>query len=159
MSRPSRIDEVKLKHAWWLLKSFKAIMLFGTMYYNCDESKITSIDKNHERIHVRQAESTSDCWILYYLKYIWLWLCNILLVFVNIYAPYKFNEFELEAYEYEDDMTYVPNGPAEHWKELRDKLTYSEKKELAKIWYGRTSESYMIKAKGFTWFIKNYVDV
>ena len=141
MKRPSKIKVVTAKKAWLLFSGFAAITLFGVVYCK-SQSRVDEINKtenidsqleSHETIHVRQAESTHDSWLLYYLKYIWQWLLNFPLIFINIYAPYKFIAFELEAYRYQNDWNYCLNK-CEKWKEYNT-LSLKQKRSLAKEYY------------------------
>ena len=158
MKRPSKIKTVSAKKAWFLPSGTLAITLFGVVYcksrLRADEinksDKIDSLLESHETIHVRQAESVHDSWILYYLKYIWQWLMNFPLIFINIHAPYKFIPFELEAYRYQDDWNYCL-GICEKWKDY-NKLKLKEKRAFAKEYYGYTIKPY------FTYFIKTKID-
>ena len=158
MKRPSKIKIVSAKKAWLMLPNFSAITLFGIVYCKtkkmADEinktDKIDSRLESHETIHVRQAESTKDSWIVYYLKYIWQWILNFPLIFVNLYAPYKFMPFELEAYANQDNWDYCL-GKCEYWKKYNT-LTLKQKKQFAKEYY-----SYSIKPY-FTYFINKNIN-
>ena len=141
MKKPSKIKCVSAKKAWIMLSNFTAITLFGVAYcksrQRADEinrtDKIDSLLESHETIHVRQAESTKDSWFIFYAKYIWQWIKNFPLIFVKIYAPYKFMPFELEAYRYQDDWNHCL-GKCEKWKDY-NKLTIKQKRSLAKEYY------------------------
>ena len=139
MKKPSKIKAVTAKIAFLLPSRFRAITLFGVAYcnkvkdaqeINKSGDKIDSVLKCHETIHVRQAESTKNSWLLYYLKYIWQWICNFPLVFVGWHMAYKFIPFELEAYANETNYDYA-YGKAEQWK-LFKQLTLKEKRNYAK---------------------------
>lgn len=154
MKRPSKIKVVTAKKAWLLFSGFAAITLFGVVYCK-SQSRVDEINKtenidsqleSHETIHVRQAESTHDSWLLYYLKYIWQWIINFPLIFVNTYAPYKFMPFELEAYANQDDWDYCL-GKCENWKVYK-KLTLKQKRQFAKDYYKSPIKPY------FTSFIR-----
>ena len=158
MKKPSLIKTVKAKKAWLLPPNIVAMTLFGIVYCKTrkmvDEiNKSDNIDsqlESHETIHVRQAESTSDSWFIFYLKYIWQWLMNFPLIFVNFNAPYKFIPFELEAYRNQDEWDYCL-GKCEKWKEY-NKLTLKQKRSFAKEYYGYDIRPY------FTKFIKEKID-
>lgn len=158
MKRPSKIKAVTAKKAWFVPSNMVAITLFGVVYCRTQEradainksEKIDSQLESHETIHVRQAESTSDSWFLYYLKYIWQWLMNFPLIFINVSAPYKFISFEMEAYRYQDEWDYCL-GKCEKWKEYNS-LTLKQKREFAKEFYGYDIRPY------FTKFIKEKID-
>jgi hypothetical protein len=141
MKKPSKIKCVSGKKSWLLPSNFSAITLFGAVYCSTKEkaneiNKTDNVDsqlESHETIHVRQAESTNDSWVQYYLKYVWQWILNFPLIFINIYAPYKFIAFELEAYANQDNWDYCL-GKCEKWKKY-NKLTIKQKRELAKQYY------------------------
>lgn len=156
MKKPSKIKSVSGKKAWFLLPNFEAITLCGVVYCSSraradkinESEKIDSQLESHETIHVRQAESTKDSWFIYYMKYIWQWICNFPLILVNIYAPYKFMPFELEAYRYQDEWDYCL-GKCEKWKAYKT-LTLKQKRSLAKTYYKHKTY--------FTNFIKENID-
>lgn len=158
MKKPSEIKTAKAKKAWFLPSNMAAMTLFGTIYCHSkrrvDEiNKTDGIDsqlESHETIHIRQAESTSDSWFVFCLKYVWQWVKNLPLLFVNVSAPYKFISFELEAHRHQDDWNYCV-GKCERWKKY-GKLNLREKRILAKDYYHNAVKPY------FTDFIKNKID-
>ena len=128
MSKPSKINVVKAKKAFCLFPGIRAITLFGTVYCKSkydvalinNRDEIDSTLKSHETIHVRQAVSTKDSWFCFYTVYLWQWLCNLPLIFINVMAPYKFIEMELEAYENEDTWSYPTlNVKCTGWKDFK----------------------------------------
>jgi len=154
--RPNKIISVKGKKAWLPLFGFKALTWCGTVY--CQKQKdvdslnksdeIDSRLKSHETIHVRQAESTNNCWFLFYLRYIWEWILNLPLIFIDVYAPYKFMPMEIEAYLNQDNWDYCKHGATYQWKEF-EKLTLKKKREMAKKYYNSKPKPY------FTNFLYN----
>lgn len=156
--RPSKIKTIKAKRTKLLLPSFNAITWMGTIYCK-KQTDVNSINaseeidsqlKSHEAIHIRQAQSMKDSWFIFYLRYVWDWICNIPLIFINVHAPYKFIATEIEAYLNQNDFTYSTNGPVYQWKKF-EKLPIGRKYNLAKEYY---------KNKGnytFTNFIKNEI--
>ncbi len=156
MKKPSNTKIIKAKKSWLVPSGFVAITLFGTVYCH-SEIRVEEINKtdgidcqleSHEAIHVRQAESTKNSWLLFYILYIWQKIKNMPLIFIDINAPYKFSAFELEAYAYQDDWNYCKNICTK-WKSY-DKLTMKQKRELAKKYYN--SDMY------FTKFIHEEID-
>lgn len=145
MKRPSNITLSTAKKAWWVLPSFKYLMLCGTAYAHSQSTvdrfnkNSTNNDRVHETIHVRQAQSTSDSWILFYIQYIWNWIKGLPLVFVNIKAPYKFHPMEVEAYGRQDSPSYIDHGACTAWRAVRD-LPMSTKRSLAKEYYNGICE-------------------
>ena len=141
--KPSKFSTVKGKKAWFLLTGFSCLTWKGYAY--CDSQKeadkinstdrIDSIMESHETIHIRQAESMKDSWFRFYARYVWEWICNLPLIFINIYAPYKFMEIEMEAYLNQDNWDYCMHGATYQWKRLEECLTLKDKHALAKAYY------------------------
>ena len=138
MKKPSKIIVVTAKKAFLLAPSFRAITLFGVVYCNKKEdvelinnsTTVDSILKCHETIHVRQAENTKNSWCLYYLNYIWQWICNLPLLFEGAKMPYKFIPYELEAYANETDYSYAYSA-CNYWRKFK-KLSLKQKMNFAR---------------------------
>ena len=153
--RPSKFITVKGRKAWLLLPGFSALTWKGYAYCKTREQadKINSTEsidstlESHETIHIRQAESMKDSWFRFYAKYVWEWICNIPLITINLYAPYKFMPIEMEAYLNQDDWDYCMNGAVYQWKEF-EKLKLKDKRKLAKEYYGNARKPYI------TYFLK-----
>ena len=154
--KPSKITAIKAKKNKFLCPiGFTAITLFGTIFTRSESlanninrtAKIDSILKSHEFIHIKQAENTHDSWILYYIIYIWQWLKNLPLIFIDLKAPYRFIAMELEAYLNQDNLTYATEseGGCSMWRKL-DELTLKKKWNLAK-------EFKNMKGKNFSYFL------
>lgn len=147
--KPSKFITVKGKKAWFLLPNFSALTWKGYAYCKTkeDADKINSSDKidsrleSHETIHIRQAESMNDSWFNFYLRYVWEYICNLPLIFINFYAPYKFMPIEIEAYLNQDNWDYCMNGAVYQWKEF-EKLTLKEIRALAKEYYSSKPKPY-----------------
>lgn len=139
--KPSKIEVIKAKKAHLLLPGFRAIMLFGILYCRkkSDIDSINKVDeidstlKSHETIHVRQAEDCKNSWFIYYMRYVWQWICNLPLIFIDSHAPYRFTPFEIEAYTYQSNWEYC-KGKCDAWRRFR-KLSIKEKKAYAKEYY------------------------
>ena len=89
--------------------------------------------KNHEMIHLRQAQSCGDSWLRFYLLYIWYWLTGLRMNRKMKHAAYLLNPFEMEAYARMDDLDYL-KGPATEWRKyakmkLKDRLKLYQKYE------------------------------
>lgn len=140
MKKPKDITELSVSFRKLLPpKSFYCMMMFGTMFINernkdkYEARELNGLNKplkNHEMIHVKQAITKHNSWVLYYLCYIWMWLKN--LPFINGFdMPYKFIPFEMEAYYYEDDFEYCMNhSDGTNFYEQFNNLTLKEKKNL-----------------------------
>ena len=89
--------------------------------------------KNHEMIHLRQAQSCGDSWLRFYLLYIWYWLKGLRMNRKMKHAAYLLNPFEMEAYARMHDLDYL-KGPATEWRryakmKLKDRLKLYQKYE------------------------------
>ena len=161
--KPSKIDVVKAKKACLLFSNFKAITWLGTVYCKRDSdveeiNKKDTIDssfKSHETIHVRQAYAMKNSWFIFYLNYIFNWIKNLPLLFINIHAPYKLIPTEIEAYLYQDDWKYAAkNEPVYEWKRFQ-KLKLSEKREIANLYYKVHKKDKTYSSVLFDYFMGN----
>jgi hypothetical protein len=147
--KPSKIKSIKAKISWLLPSRINALTWKGVVYCTNEKNvklinktdKIDSQLKLHETIHLRQAQSTKDSWFLFYIRYVWEWICNIPLISINLYAPYKFMPMELEAYLNQDTWGYCEYEATYQWKEF-EKLTLKKKRELAKEYFGYKPRPY-----------------
>jgi hypothetical protein len=154
--KPSKFITVKGRKAWFLLPGFSALTWKGYAYCKSQKEadKINSTDKidsrleSHETIHIRQAESTHDSWFLFYTRYVWEYICNLPLIFINIYAPYKFMPFEIEAYLNQDEWYYCMHGATYQWKDFEE-MGIKARYKLAKKYYTSIFRPYI------TYFLKN----
>lgn len=150
--KPNKFKTVIGRKAWFLFTGFAALTWKGYTYCKTREmaddlNKTDYIDsqlKSHETIHIRQAESMHNSWFRFYAKYIWEWICNLPLIFIDIYAPYRFEPIEIEAYVNEDNWDYCINGPVYQWK-MFERLTLKEKRKLAKEYYHLMPKPYIGK--------------
>ena len=121
--RPSRIKDMPaLVNTFLCRKGFSGITLFGRIFTN--EQGIAdhlnarnSVMKNHEMIHLRQAQSTHDSWLLFYLLYGWYYLTALPQNLKMRNAAYRLNPFELEAYAHEHDLDYLKHNEATEWRQ------------------------------------------
>ena len=143
MKKPSSIKVIKATcPKIWLLPGFRAITFFGRIYTKtkadmCSINLNDNIDSNfkcHETIHVRQAEDTHDSWFLFYILYIWQWICNLPLITIHKRAPYRLISFEMEAFFKENDWKYPMNGKVSLWRKF-NALKLKEKRKIAKRYY------------------------
>lgn len=116
--RPSRVGDMPaVVNRFWLRKGYEGLTFFGTILTPSQEEADrfnNSHDpmKNHEMIHLRQAQATGDSWLRFYLLYIWYWF--ILFCFSGLAirrqlrnAAYLLNPFEMEAYDRMNDPDYL----------------------------------------------------
>jgi len=113
--RPSRVVDMPVIHDGLLLrKGYDALTFFGTIVAANHEMVEAMTDKmnalkNHEMIHLRQAQDTHDSWLCFYVLYLWHYLRLIPLNRKYKNAAYELNPFELEAYRHMCDLGYLSN--------------------------------------------------
>lgn len=102
--RPSRVTDMKAEsNTFWLRKGYDAVTFFGTIITNSREDaqllngRFHPI-KNHEMIHLRQAQSTHNSWLCFYWKYMIFWFQARRANRILPNAGYLLNPFEMEAY-------------------------------------------------------------
>lgn len=159
--KPSKITHVVAKTNRFICPpgfiglTFKGVVYTRKKSSNEKINKTEGIDsafENHELIHVHQAVSTNDSWLLFYVLYIWQWILNLPLIFINIYAPYKFIAFEMEAYANENYMDYnLSNTDVKQWKDY-NKLSLRKKWRFAKEYYSKYR-----KKMPFGRYVEDYV--
>lgn len=125
--RPSRISDMPaLKETFWLKKGYQALTFFGVILMHSTEearrmnedSRFASL-KNHEMIHLRQAQACGDSWLRFYWKYVVFWLKASRARRKVKNAGYVLNPFEMEAYAHMADLHYLdrfPDSCATEWK-------------------------------------------
>ena len=137
--RPSKVaDMPAVVNSFWLPKGYEGLTFFGKILAPTQEladtfNKGFSSLKNHEMIHLRQAQSCGDSWIRFYLLYIWYWLKGLRMNRKMRHAAYLLNPFEMEAYARMHDLDYL-KGPATEWRryakmKLKDRLKLYQKYE------------------------------
>ena len=138
--RPSKITDMPaVVNTFWLRKGYEGLTFFGHILAPTQEladrfnGSADRALKNHEMIHLRQAQSCGDSWIRFYLLYIWYWLTGLRMNRKMKHAAYLLNPFEMEAYARMDDLDYL-KGPATEWRKyakmkLKDRLKLYKKHE------------------------------
>ena len=147
--RPSKVaDMPAVVNTFWLRKGYEGLTFFGQILAPTQEladrfnGSADRALKNHEMIHLRQAQSCGDSWIRFYLLYIWYWLKNRVGLlklhsknrpYCVKNAAYLLNPFEMEAYARMHDLDYL-KGPATEWRryakmKLKDRLKIYQKYE------------------------------
>ena len=140
--KPSKFITVRGRKDLFLFSGFSALTWKGYAYCRTqkDADKINNTDKidskieSHETIHIRQAESMHDSWFRFYLRYVWEYICNLPMIFLNVYAPYMFMPIEMEAYLNQDNWDYCMHGAVYQWKDF-EKLGFKKRYKLAKKYY------------------------
>ena len=138
--RPSKVaDMPAVVNTFWLRKGYEGLTFFGQILAPTQEladrfnGSADRALKNHEMIHLRQAQSCGDSWIRFYLLYIWYWLTGLRMNRKMKHAAYLLNPFEMEAYARMNDLDYL-KGPATEWRKyakmkLKDRLKLYQKYE------------------------------
>ena len=138
--RPSKITDMPaVVNTFWLRKGYEGLTFFGHILAPTQEladrfnGSADRALKNHEMIHLRQAQSCGDSWLRFYLLYIWYWLTGLRMNRKMKHAAYLLNPFEMEAYARMDDLDYL-KGPATEWRKyakmkLKDRLKLYQKHE------------------------------
>ena len=126
--RPSRVvDMPAVVNTFWLPKGYEGLTFFGQILAPTQDEADRfnngySTMKNHEMIHLRQAQACGDSWLHFYLLYIWYWAKNRVCLLRKQnrpchlrHAAYLLNPFEMEAYGRMNDLNYL-KGPATEWR-------------------------------------------
>ena len=136
--RPSRTGMmVAVSDPFWLRRGYEALTFFGFIVTHSREeanrfnSHYDAL-KNHEMIHLRQAQATGDSWLRFYLRYGWYWLRALGWNRRMKNAAYLLNPFELEAYRHDHDLGYAErckDGGAQEWRRYA-KMNYKERRRI-----------------------------
>jgi hypothetical protein len=127
-----------IKEGFWLRRNYEAMMFFGHIITHTQEdadlinARFGSV-KRHEAIHLRQAQSTHDSWLCFYILYIWYYLRALPQNRYMRNAAYWLNPFEMEAYEHMNEPDYLEKctDGAQGWRKYA-KMKPSERRALAK---------------------------
>ena len=141
--RPSKLSDMPaVRNTFWLRKGYAALTFFGTIITPSDRETERMNEqgnevKRHEMIHLRQAQSTHDSWLLFYIRYLWYYLRALPLNRKARYAAYRLNPFEMEAYAhmYEPDYLEQCKEGATEWRKYakmkpRERLARYKNKTL-----------------------------
>lgn len=112
--RPSRVTEMEVVgDDFWLRKNYEALTFFGYIVCRKEQAErpLDPVVRNHETIHLRQAQACHDSWLCFYLLYIWYYLRALPLNRRLKNAAYRLNPFEMEAYEHQTDFSYLAKEP------------------------------------------------
>ena len=138
--RPSRIvDMPAIVNTFWLRKGYEGLTFFGTILTPSQQeadrfnTKQGAAMKNHEMIHLRQAQACHDSWLCFYLLYLWYWLRALPANRKMKHGAYLLNPFEMEAYRHMNDLHYLANGEANEWRKfakmsIKERITLYEQK-------------------------------
>lgn len=104
-------NSLKCHWNFWLLpKSFRAITLFGHIFFNISKDELKEyLNKKsaiktmrHEKIHVVQAESFKTKYFGFYIYYLYYWIKNLFKYGVKDHVAYHNIPFEREAFDREN---------------------------------------------------------
>lgn len=132
--RPSTLHDMPaVVDTFWIKSGFTAMTFFGAIITNNkDEAdamngRLTTM-KNHEMIHLKQAQSTGDSWWRFYRLYLRYWWQGWRQRKRYRNAGYRLNPFEMEAYEHMHDLHYLDHccDGAIGWKQYA-RMTLEER--------------------------------
>ena len=135
--RPSTVHDMPaIVDTFWIKSGYEALTFFGTILTHSKEEadamngRLTTL-KNHEMIHLKQAQSTGDSWWRFYRLYLRYWLQGWRQRKRYHNAGYRLNPFEMEAYEHMYDLHYLDHCQrgAEDWKRYA-RMTLEERDKL-----------------------------
>ena len=124
--RPSALTDMPATVNRFLCrKGYTAITLFGRLFTR-EESSATRLNKkcdalkNHEMIHLRQAQDTGNSWYRFYWLYLWYSFKALWYIRKQRRAAYYLNPFEMEAYCHMYDLDYLEStgGKATEWRKF-----------------------------------------
>lgn len=90
-------------------KGYKCINLFGLLFVRKGKT-LSDKDINHERIHTEQMKE-----MLYIPFYIWYFVEWLIELFHYGTTAYHTNTFEREAYDNDDNLTYLSTRKRFAW--------------------------------------------
>lgn len=136
-SRPKAVNEPELlQMKYYPARGYKYMMWCGKMIYRSEYAdrilgevgtKTYERSKNHETIHLRQAQIKGS-WFSYYISYLYEWIKGN--PFTSPYkSAYYTIPYEMEAYANEDDHTYPDDydGSKLHFYDITSrKKTYKK---------------------------------
>jgi hypothetical protein len=130
---------------FWLHRGYEALTFFGFIVTHSDtearhfNSHYDEL-KNHEMIHLRQAQATGDSWWRFYALYLWYWLRGLAMNRRMARAAYLLNPFELEAYRHMHDLHYpercAAQGGAREWRRFTG-MDYSQRRSVYDAMHGK----------------------
>ena len=136
--RPSTIHDMPvIVDTFWIKSGYEALTFFGTILTHTQKeadamSNRLSTLKNHEMIHLKQAQSTGDSWWRFYRLYLRYWWQGWRQRKQYRNAGYRLNPFEMEAYEHMHDLSYLNRCQqgATGWKRYA-RMTLEERDRLS----------------------------
>lgn len=144
-SKPGEVEKATLMGMdHFPFEGYSYMMWCGKMIYRNDMyekrrkewiTKKYKVSKNHETIHLKQAQQCGS-WVKYYWKYLWEWLKGNPVIAPASSAYYTI-PYEMEAYANEDDMTYCDSYDGSNLKkyDLDDrKKRYREAGGTSRDW-------------------------
>ncbi|MCH5301403.1 MAG: hypothetical protein J1E77_01060 [Prevotella sp.] len=136
--RPSRLSDMPAhSNGFWLGKSYQALTFFGHILTHSEQAARLlnnnyNATKNHEMIHLRQAQACHDSWLWFYVLYIGYYLRDLPLGKRQRREAYLLNPFEMEAYRHMNDPDYPDlcrQQGAQEWRRFA-KMKLKERKMI-----------------------------
>jgi hypothetical protein len=94
---------------WIPFRGFAVLNLCGILFIRRG-AVVTERMLNHERIHTAQMKE-----MLYVFFYIWYFVEWLIEIFHYGSTAYHTNTFEREAFDYDDNLTYLATRPRFAW--------------------------------------------
>ena len=135
--QPSTVHDMPaIVDTFWIKSGYEALTFFGTILTHTQgeadamNGRLTAL-KNHEMIHLRQAQSTGDSWWRFYRLYLHYWWQGWRQRKRYKNAAYRLNPFEMEAYEHMHDLHYLDGcrDGATGWKRYA-RMSFEERERL-----------------------------
>lgn len=142
--RPNTVSDMPASvNRFFCRKNYAAITMFGFIFtHDQDDADLlnnrVTYTKNHEMIHLRQAQSTHNSWFCFYMRYLWYVLTALRYSRKVRNAGYYLNPFEMEAYTHMYDLHYLDHSAGHgtsEWRRyakmsLRDRLVFIRQKRI-----------------------------
>lgn len=96
-------------------KGFRAMNILGVIFARKSANPLSAKTINHEAIHTAQMKEL--LYVGFYIIYVLEWLYRLIRSIFTKENAYRNISFEREAYEHDEDMTYIENRqPYAQWK-------------------------------------------
>lgn len=136
--RPAAVNDMRAEVSrLWRRKGYTAMTVFGRIFTS-EQAVADHLNrrndalKNHEMIHLRQAQSTGNSWFRFYFLYFWHSLLALRYWRKVKNAVYYLNPFEMEAYAHQHDLHYLDrcgDRGASEWRTFA-RMKLSQRKDF-----------------------------
>lgn len=96
-------------------RGFRAMNILGVIFARKSANPLSAKTINHEAIHTAQMKEL--LYVGFYIIYVLEWLYRLVRSIFTKENAYRSISFEREAYDHDEDMTYIENRePYAQWK-------------------------------------------